>query len=61
MAMQTAIDMMIEGDMIGEDRRDWLFQVVDEDFWPVMTLRFRDADQYGLFGREASRPSVRAR
>ena len=42
-AIEAARDLLAEGDLIGLDRRLWLFEVADESGTTVLTLPFSEA------------------
>lgn len=42
-AVESARDLLAEGDLQGLDRRDWLYEVADESGGTVLVLRFQDA------------------
>ena len=42
-ATELARDLLAEGDLAGLDRREWVFEVVDEDNQPALTFPFVEA------------------
>ena len=40
---ELARDLLAEGDLAGLDRRDWVFEVADENGQPVLMFYFADA------------------
>jgi hypothetical protein len=42
-AIEAARDLLAEGDLVGLDRRDWAFEVLDEGGEVVLEFAFKDA------------------
>jgi hypothetical protein len=42
-AVEAARDLLALGDREGSDRRDWVFEIVDESGQSALTLAFADA------------------